>query len=620
MRQRKSRRIITLLVAIALLLSLATTAYAQADEPDAAPQATVESTQSADAAEPQEGESTQPPEQSESPEDATEPEQEEQTAAEEPTATEEEPAEEIAAQADEGISAAATESSTVKVGESITLTGSTGSYHNWSSNNTSIATVSAGRNGSATVTGVKPGTVTITHSYRSGQRNVTETFEVTVKWGKTIEAKVYLRYSNEVPTNINAADIAANYGPAGDDTPYITVTVDLDKVEEKLADYNAAHQNNQVSLFVNDDGFKYYSIDSTSNKISDTKDRLDAAKDFYKKVIYPAIKQDDQAALDAIFGGEGAYIGYVLKIESYDWHIDGVLTNDPPVHVVELYDADNNNKPRFAISGANGQEVTLEQFETQVAKTLDVDKGNCTFDVANDKITVTYADKDSNIVEVVITPFTGDQYNSKYGINVSGDAFDYREVTKDVFYLCRLQMTKPEVTTGALTLSKTVTGGAANPDEHFVFTLENSSLAGKEYSATYAGVDSSDTRHGSSVAFNNLGNATVSLKHGETVTILGLPDTEITITEVVSTAPNPNNYGISATVDSKEATVGGDDENQVTANITAGKTTDVAFTNKLDPPSQTGISMDDLPFIIIGACVLAGACALFLRRKKHAEF
>lgn len=72
---------------------------------------------------------------------------------------------------------------TISVGDTTTLTGvgDFGTYsHSWSSSDTSIATVS-GNWGTATVTGVSVGKVTITHTYRNWKgQSKTETIEITV--------------------------------------------------------------------------------------------------------------------------------------------------------------------------------------------------------------------------------------------------------------------------------------------------------------------------------------------------------------------------------------------------------------------------------------------------------
>lgn len=48
-----------------------------------------------------------------------------------------------------------------------------------------------------------------------------------------ITAKVYLRYSNAIPEKINQAFTAGEFGPSGNNTPYFTVTVNLDQLNKK---------------------------------------------------------------------------------------------------------------------------------------------------------------------------------------------------------------------------------------------------------------------------------------------------------------------------------------------------------------------------------------------------
>ena len=106
---------------------------------------------------------------------------------------------------------------TVEVGGEIELTGSDGYFHDWeySSRDGGKVTIEENwRDGSeVTVTGVSAGRVTITHSYYNWYwREETFVLDVTSPNGNKIEAGVYLRYSNEVPRNINqdseAADLA----------------------------------------------------------------------------------------------------------------------------------------------------------------------------------------------------------------------------------------------------------------------------------------------------------------------------------------------------------------------------------------------------------------------------
>ncbi len=68
----------------------------------------------------------------------------------------------------------------VYVGESIDLTGSGNRDHSWSNSDDTVATLDAGSGNSATVTGVKVGSTTVTHTYKSGGRTNTETYTIHV--------------------------------------------------------------------------------------------------------------------------------------------------------------------------------------------------------------------------------------------------------------------------------------------------------------------------------------------------------------------------------------------------------------------------------------------------------
>ena len=47
-----------------------------------------------------------------------------------------------------------------------------------------------------------------------------------------ITAKIYLRYSNAIPQDINQDFGMDEFGPSGNNTPYFTVTVDLDQLNK----------------------------------------------------------------------------------------------------------------------------------------------------------------------------------------------------------------------------------------------------------------------------------------------------------------------------------------------------------------------------------------------------
>ena len=73
-----------------------------------------------------------------------------------------------------------------------------------------------------------------------------------------IEAKVYLRYSNEVPSAINNTFAMGEFGPSGNDKPYFTVTVDLDELNKKVNSYSYWQDYGRGNWVE----YIYYSIDS----------------------------------------------------------------------------------------------------------------------------------------------------------------------------------------------------------------------------------------------------------------------------------------------------------------------------------------------------------------------
>ena len=75
-----------------------------------------------------------------------------------------------------------------------------------------------------------------------------------------IEAKVYLRYSNEVPSAINNAFAMGEFGPSGNDKPYFTVTVDQVELNKKVKSYSYWQDYGRGNWVE----YIYYSIDSAA--------------------------------------------------------------------------------------------------------------------------------------------------------------------------------------------------------------------------------------------------------------------------------------------------------------------------------------------------------------------
>lgn len=162
-----------------------------------------------------------------------------------------------------------------------------------------------------------------------------------------------------------------------------------------------------------------------------------------------------------------------------------------------------------------------------------------------------------------------------------------------------------------LTIAKTVSGGEANPNDHFTFTITGEALKGRPVGADITGADGCTENHGitdTKLSFDENGKATVYLKHGEKITIEGLKAGEVTIAE------DNGDYTLTAEVNGTEAEV---NNSSIDATLSRGETTEAELNNELGGNPITGIDSDNAPFIIIGAAVVICAAGfVFLRRRR----
>lgn len=165
-----------------------------------------------------------------------------------------------------------------------------------------------------------------------------------------------------------------------------------------------------------------------------------------------------------------------------------------------------------------------------------------------------------------------------------------------------------------LTIAKTVSGGEANPNDHFKFTITGEALKGRTVDAVITGADgcSEEHNHGitdAKLTFSSYGTATVYLKHGEEIKLEGLKAGEVTIAE------ENGEYTLTAEVNDANVDVSSNSSIGVTLN--RGETTKAELDNKLGGTVITGIDSDNAPFIIIGAAVVICAAGfVFLRRRR----
>lgn len=164
--------------------------------------------------------------------------------------------------------------------------------------------------------------------------------------------------------------------------------------------------------------------------------------------------------------------------------------------------------------------------------------------------------------------------------------------------------------TGGLSVTKHVSGSAANTGDTFTFTLTTDSdeVKGVSYNATVGG--SSTT-----VAFSASGTATVTLSHNQSAEITGLPSgVEITVDETSKgTAYKSTSVAIN----------GGSESSVTTADVTipSDGTATVVYTNTATIEPDLGISSYATPAAVLAALAVVGGVALLLasRRKSSGD-
>lgn len=156
---------------------------------------------------------------------------------------------------------------------------------------------------------------------------------------------------------------------------------------------------------------------------------------------------------------------------------------------------------------------------------------------------------------------------------------------------------------GTLTVTKNVEGILGDTDKYFEFTISLTGENGKTYAGSYD--ITGDCGDGSAETITVGGSATVYLKDGDTVSIANLPyGVEYTITEVgagTATEANADGYTTTSTGTTGEI-----------VDATRG----AVFTNTKGGTVDTGVYLDNLPYIIVFAGVLAAVAVLVIRRRR----
>ena len=151
---------------------------------------------------------------------------------------------------------------------------------------------------------------------------------------------------------------------------------------------------------------------------------------------------------------------------------------------------------------------------------------------------------------------------------------------------------------GKLNVSKTVKGNLGDKDKYFEFKVTLTGETGKTYGTSYAVSGGSNTENPSEIKIGK--ETTFLLKDGETISIANLPyGVTYTVTETA--------------VEGYETTKTGD-----TGTINAADQT-AAFTNTKTGEVDTGVYLDNLPYLLVFAGVLAIAAVFVVRRRRFED-
>lgn len=171
------------------------------------------------------------------------------------------------------------------------------------------------------------GSVSAESSEFYGPDNVTLTLNINRTVPDSVTFNVYRLYENEIPDEINKDFGKELFGPASDDTPYFKVTVNM----KNLLAIDGMGEPEWKKNPSGNDWWWYVSLET----ITHTEATQDKLADWFWDNVLSCMSASDKAKFKEYFGD--SYRGYVLKQESGDAHIDGVVRLTPPAYTVELY-------------------------------------------------------------------------------------------------------------------------------------------------------------------------------------------------------------------------------------------------------------------------------------------
>lgn len=149
---------------------------------------------------------------------------------------------------------------------------------------------------------------------------------------------------------------------------------------------------------------------------------------------------------------------------------------------------------------------------------------------------------------------------------------------------------------GELDVSKTVTGNLGDKNKYFEFKVTLTGEAGKTYRDSYAVTGGSNTANPSTIKIGE--DTTFLLKHGDTITIANLPyGVTYTVTETAVDGYTTEKTGADGTINAADQTA--------------------AFTNTKNGEVDTGVVLNNMPYILVLAVLAAGVAVYIIRKRRE---
>ena len=365
----------------------------------------------------------------------------------------------------------------------VTVTRTTTSYWNTTTYNYNYEVYTVGSNGqykftrnttssrySYTVTVSADGydTETITVKGNSSSASVELVSNVPVQ--EIGSFNIFYVADGSVPSNGYAgANDAADYGPSADNTPLVTINVNLTMLKA------IAEQDNAPVVYIvsGSSGNQYEFTPAGSHTDADFKDKMLA---FWEAVL--SCVESESIELFEETGLFDEFVGYCLKKQrDGSMHLDGILDVRPPVYVVELY----QNETYFG--GATTDQDTsfptaynlLDQYEAHLKQNITWEENSSGKPLRKEKAdgteyyTGTYIDTATSKIHV-IEVYQFDDDNAAYVSNPKGDSEIPYVKRTNTYYIAKFNMSVDAGTSYRFTVTYTdgVTSESVFNDHEYV--------------------------------------------------------------------------------------------------------------------------------------------------------